>query len=515
MLLTELVRTSAAVSGSRSRNTKRNTLARTLAAMDAPEVTLGVSYLIGQLPQGRIGIGPATIRAAARAPAAASATLTLQDVNATIEHMLGLTGTGSTTERRRLLHDLLARATAEEQDFLTRLALGELRQGALEGVMVEAIARAAECDARDVRRAAMLAGDLARVANVALREGVAGLAQYRLTVGTPIRAMLAQTADAVEAALTTFGRTVLDYKMDGARVQIHKSGTDVAIFSRRLNDVTASVPEIVAAVRDLPARELVLDGEAIALAPDARPRTFQTTMRRFGRTHDVAAMRDEIPLSFFCFDCLLVDGDDLLDSTTDQRLSVLDAVLPNDVIMPRTTTDDPAAASAFVARALAAGHEGIMAKDPAAAYEAGNRGSAWLKVKTAHTLDLVILAAEWGSGRRQGWLSNLHLGARDPASGQFVMLGKTFKGLTDDMLRWQTEVLQELAVARDPLTVYVDPQIVVEIAFNDVQTSPHYPAGLALRFARVKRYRIDKRAEEADTIDTVRALHQPSISPTL
>jgi DNA ligase 1 len=508
--LIELVHSSAGVARSRGRNTKRALLARTLAALGPSEVALGASYLVGQLRQGRIGIGPSAIRDAARTPPAAASTLMLGDVDAMMERVRALGGKGAGSERRRLLRDLFSRATAEEQEFLVRLLQAELRQGAVEGVMVESIAEASGCTPREVRRAVAVSGNLARVAAAALQSGSHGLTRFRLELGQPVHAMLAQTAADVESAVAALRRAVLDFKMDGARVQVHKHGADVAVFSRRLNDVSASVPEIVEAVAALPSRRLVLDGEAIALDAHARPLPFQTTMRRFGRTQDLERMRQRLPLSVFFFDCLHADGEDLLDAPTDARLAALDATVRGDSIMPRIVTSDAASATAFLARALQAGHEGVMAKDPAAPYEAGNRGSAWLKIKSAHTLDLVVLAAEWGSGRRSGWLSNLHLGARDSASGKFVMLGKTFKGLTDEMLAWQTQALLEREIARDEYTVYVRPEIVVEITFNDVQTSPQYPAGLALRFARVKAFRRDKEAHEADTIETVRALHHRS-----
>jgi DNA ligase-1 len=320
--------------------------------------------------------------------------------------------------------------------------------------------------------------------------------------------MLAQPADDVADALGTLGPAAFEYKLDGARIQVHKGGDEVRVFSRRLNEVTGAVPEIVEAARGLPLREAILDGEAIALRTDGWPQPFQTTMRRFGRKLDVAEMRKSLPLESFFFDVLALDGVPLIDRPGKERIAALVAALPEPLRIPRIVTDRPAEAEAFVGKALAAGHEGVMAKSLHAPYEAGARGKSWLKVKSATTLDLVVLAAEWGNGRRQGWLSNLHLGARDPAHGGFVMLGKTFKGLTDQMLTWQTEQFLAREIARDRYTVYVRPELVVEIAFNDLQASPHYPGGLALRFARVKAYRPDKRPEEADTIDTVRAIYQ-------
>ncbi len=322
----------------------------------------------------------------------------------------------------------------------------------------------------------------------------------------PLQPMLAQPADDIAAALALLGTAALEWKVDGARVQVHKAGDEIRVYTRNLNDVTASVPEIVEAMRDLPARELILDGEAIAVTPDGAPQPFQVTMRRFGRKLDVARMRAELPLAVYFFDCLYRDGVSLVDRPAHERFDALADAVPAPLVVPRLITADVGAAEAFYADALARGHEGVMAKALDATYEAGSRGASWLKVKRAHTLDLVVLAAEWGNGRRKGWLSNLHLGARDPAGG-WVMLGKTFKGMTDALLAWQTRELLARETRRDAYTVHVRPELVVEIAFNDLQESPEYPGGLALRFARVKGYRADKRAEDADTIETVRALH--------
>ena len=371
--------------------------------------------------------------------------------------------------------------------------------------MAEALAAAADLPPAEVQRALMLAGDLPTVAEAALTEGLSGLRRFALQLFRPLQPMLAHSAEDVPQALQRLGTAALEWKLDGARVQVHKGGDEVRVYSRRLNEVTAAVPEIVEAVRALPARELILDGEAIALRPDGTPLPFQATMRRFGRKLEVARMRAQMPLSPFFFDCLLLDGESLLEAPEDERFRALAAILPSGLLVPRLVTAEAAPAQAFLDAALGRGHEGILAKSPQAPYAAGRRGYQWLKVKKAHTLDLVVLAAEWGSGRRRGWLSNLHLGARDPAGG-FVMLGKTFKGMTDEMLAWQTQKLLALAVARDAATVYVRPELVVEIDFNEIQASPRYPGGLALRFARVKSYRPDKRPEDADSIATVRSL---------
>jgi DNA ligase-1 len=405
-----------------------------------------------------------------------------------------------------MLAELFGRATAEEQRVLRGLVVGEVRQGALEALVLEAVARAAEVPLTELRRAVMLRGELAPVAAAVLRQGAAGLAGFRMQVGRPVQPMLAQTAASVEAALERLGDASWDYKLDGVRVQVHRLGQEVAVFTRTLEDVTERVPEIVAAVLVLPVRSIVLDGEAIALRGDGRPRPFQQTASRLATRTHVPGWQDRLPLTTFVFDALHLDGDDLLDLGTSARQRAMESVLPTDLLVPRLVTARVEDAREFFRTALAAGHEGLVAKAPDAPYEAGRRGGSWLKVKPRHTLDLVVLAAEWGHGRRTGWLSNLHLGARDPDGG-FVMLGKTFKGLTDDVLRWQTERLLELAVDRGDWVVRVRPELVVEVAFDGVQTSPRYPGGMALRFARVLRYRPDKLAADADTVVAVRAIH--------
>jgi DNA ligase-1 len=406
----------------------------------------------------------------------------------------------------------MARATSDEQHFLFALAIGEVRQGALEGVMAEAVAKAANLPADRVRRAAMLAGDLGTMAEAVLTEGEAGLARWSLQLFRPIQPMLADSAPNVAEALAEFGDGVagaLEWKLDGARIQVHKQGDRIAVYTRSLNDVTPAVPEVTEAVRAFPAAELILDGEVIALDKDERPLPFQVTMRRFGRRLDIEALRAELPVVPFFFDILRLDGEDLLDHQLHQRLTRLDAIVPPTMRVPRLITTDIDEAKRFEASALDRGHEGLMAKSLSAPYAAGRRGSAWLKIKTARTLDLVVLAVEWGSGRRKGWLSNIHLGARDPVNGGFVMLGKTFKGMTDEMLEWQTKEFLARETHREGHIVHVRPEVVVEIAFNDVQRSPHYPGGVALRFARVKAYRNDKRPDEADTIESVLQLAPP------
>jgi DNA ligase-1 len=509
-LLATLVDASATAAQTSSRLAKRDAIAACLRSAQGDEVEIAVAYLSGETRQGRIGIGYATL-AGLRGTPAAEAMLTLGEVDAALAGIATTSGKGAAAARGAQLRALFERATAAEQDFLVRLLVGELRQGALEGVMIEAIAAAAGVPVPAVRRAAMFSGSLREAARVALVEGERGLQRFAVQLQRPVQPMLAQPADDIAGALAQLGTAALEWKVDGARVQVHKAGDTVKVYTRNLNDVTASVPEIVEALQALPARELILDGEAVALKPNGAPLPFQVTMRRFGRKVDVARMRAELPLAVYFFDCLLHDGTPLIDRPARERFDALAAAVPAPLVVPRLVTAEVAAAEDFYADALARGHEGVMAKSLEAPYEAGSRGAGWLKVKRAHTLDLVVLAAEWGNGRRQGWLSNLHLGARDPAGG-WVMLGKTFKGMTDALLEWQTKELLAREAGRDRHVVHVRPELVVEIAFNDLQESPQYPGGLALRFARVKGYRPDKRAEEADTIDTVRALHAAQLA---
>ncbi|WP_166903953.1 ATP-dependent DNA ligase [Mycobacterium sp. DL440] len=504
MLLADVAAASADIAGASARLAKITRIATLLALAaaegDAQTVAVTVSWLSGELPQRQIGVGWAALRSL---PASAEIpTLTISGVDTAFTDIKGIAGKGSQSLRADSVRDLFAAATDTEQTFLRRLLGGELRQGALTGVMADAVARASGIPAAEVRRAAMLAGDLPAVAAAALTGGRDALAEFQLQVGRPVGPMLAQTATGVADALERLGGTaILEAKLDGARVQIHREGSEVSVFTRSLDDVTHRLPEVVEATLALPATDLIADAEAIALRPDRRPHPFQVTAARFGRK----TPNDLEPLSVFFFDLLHIDGQDLLDLPTDQRLASLDALVPRDRRVDRVITADAAAAQQFLDRTLAAGHEGVMAKAPTAPYEAGRRGAGWLKVKPVHTLDLVVLAVERGSGRRTGKLSNIHLGARDPDTGGFVMLGKTFKGMTDAMLIWQTERFRELQVDDDGWVVTVRPEQVVEIAFDGVQRSSRYPGGVALRFARVLRYRDDKTPEEADTIDTVRA----------
>ncbi len=505
-LLAALVATSKEVAATAARSAKVQALVGCLRALELDELEVGVLFLSGEIRQGRLGIGYSTLRASAEV-AAASPSLEIREVDAAFEALAAIRGSGSTARRTQALRALFGRATRGEQEFLLRLLVGELRQGALTGVMVEAIAAALGLPLADVRRAAMYESRLGIVARTGRELGVQGLRRFQLQVMSPIAPMLAQTASDVEEALAAIdGDVVFEWKLDGARIQVHKDREHVRVFTRGLNEVTSAIPEIVAEVRALPAEQLVLDGEAIALTQAGRPQPFQTTMRRFGRKLDVERLREELPMRAFYFDCLRLNDRGIADRPTRERFAALASAVPAAQLIPRLTTRSLDAARAFYDDAIAHGHEGIMAKALEASYEAGNRGASWLKIKRAHTLDLVVLAAEWGHGRRTGKLSNLHLGALDPATGRYVMLGKTFKGLTDAMLEWQTKELLALETQRDEWTVFVRPALVVEIAFSDLQASPRYPGGLALRLARVKRYRPDKRVEEADTMDTVRKI---------
>ena len=551
VLLSEVAQVSTAVTATSARNAKIEQIAALLGRVPPGEVTVAVAFLSGELLQGQIGVGYAAVSEMLRAPAAADAAvraaedaaaghggpahdqagLTLTDVDAAFETIGAVTGPGSQAERRRLLTGLFARATPREREFLVRLLAGDLGQGALEGVMTDAVARAAGVPAEDVRRAHQLGGSLPEVARAALGDSPrsadrarAALRGFTLRVGRPVRPMLAASAPDIAAALDRISPAAAEWKIDGIRIQVHRSGRQVAVFTRTLEDITARVPEIAEAALSLPVADAVLDGEAVALTPDGRPRPFQVTAARTASQADVARLREQTPLTAFLFDLLHLDGADLIDAPAGERHRQLSRIAPATLLTPRIVTADPAAAEAFLADAIARGHEGVVLKSLDSPYRAGRRGSEWIKVKPRHTLDLVVLAAEWGHGRRRGVLSNLHLGARDPETGGLVMLGKTFKGLTDEMLAWQTTRLLGLADPARPWpegedrraahgVVRVRPELVVEIAFDGVQASRRYPGGLALRFARVLRYRPDKSAAEADTIDAVRAIWSAGVAP--
>lgn len=501
MRLAELVATSHDVASTPARSAKVAALADLIRRLDPDEVEAGVAMLAGEPRQGKIGVGWAALQGVAPPPAGEPA-LTVLAVDAALTELARLSGSGSNTARRRALVALFGASTAAEAEFLRRLLTGELRQGALEGVVADAVARAAAVPAAAVRRAAMLAGNLPRAAVVARTGGAPALAAVGLEVLRPVLPMLAATSPDAASAVAELGESSVEWKLDGARIQAHRAGSDVRLYTRNLNDVTARLPAVVEIVASLPVDTVVLDGEVLGLRIDERPKRFQDTMSRFGR-HDGGGAG----LTVMFFDLLHLDGADLLDRPLVDRIEAL-GVVAGPWRVPSLRTGDPEEAAAFLAGALTAGHEGVMVKAAASTYEAGRRGQAWRKVKPVRTLDLVVLAAEWGHGRRQGWLSNLHLGARDPAGG-FVMVGKTFKGLTDAVLAWQTERLRELAVSAHGHVVEVRPELVVEVALDGVQSSTRYPGGVALRFARVKRYRQDKSPEEADTIRAVQALLLP------
>jgi ATP-dependent DNA ligase I len=504
VLLAQIAQVSRAVAVTSARLAKIDMLAAALREAGPLEVPIAVAYLSGELPQRQIGIGWAALRGGFTP--AAEPTLTLSDVDSGFSAIGAVSGKGSAAARKSLVSELLGRATPGEQQFLFGLLSGELRQGALEGVMTDAVARAASVPVADVRRAVMLRGSLGAVAAAALAGGSEALRAFGLEVGRPVRPMLAASAATIGDALAKLGgpgvQAAVEWKLDGIRIQAHLRGGDVRLFTRTLDDITGRLPEVVAALAKLPVGTAVLDGELIALGEDGRPLPFQDTAARAASQDAVPA----VPLSVFLFDALHLEGADLIDLPDWKRHAELAWAVPPELVMPRLVTDSAADATAFFREAVARGHEGVVVKSLDTPYAAGRRGAGWIKVKPRHTLDLVVLAVEWGHGRRRGWLSNLHLGARDPQTGGFVMLGKTFKGLTDELLTWQTERLLALEDRRDEWTVYVRPELVVEIAFDGVQRSPRYPGGLALRFARVLRYREDKSAAEADTIEEVRAL---------
>ena len=510
MLLADVLAASDAVAATRSRTAKAAAIAGLLRRAAAGEVRPVTAWLSGEPLQGRLGVGWRTLSRSARGEAP-SASLTVADVDGALTGLAATAGPGSTARREELLDRLLGAATGAEQHFLVRLLTGELRQGALEGVVLDAVASAAEVPAAAVRRAFMLSGSLPETAATALTGGAAALAAVRLEVGRPVHPMLASPGSSLDAALADLGAEVtVEYKLDGARIQVHRDGDEVRVWTRTLREVTASVPELVERVRALPCHAAVLDGETLALDADGRPRAFQDTMSRFGSDGAGGETAAGALLSPFFFDLLHLDGRDLLDEPLRVRLDALAGLLADEehaaLRMPGVRRPDPGRAAGVLDDALAAGHEGVVVKALGAPYAAGRRGKAWQKVKPVLTLDLVVIGAEWGYGRRTGKLSNIHLGARDPDGGEPVMVGKTFKGMTDDLLDWQTQTFPELAREQPDWGVLLRPELVVEIALDGVQRSPRYAGGVALRFARVLRYRPDKTVADADTIDAVRAL---------
>lgn len=499
MFLADLVGVADAVAVTRSRSAKVGLIAGLLERLSPEEIAPCVGFLSGSPPQGKIGVGWARL-AAIDVPHATVPSLSIGDLDRALSKILNTTGPGSTEARARLLGELLGRATAPEADFTRRLLVGELRQGALAGIMTDAIALAAGVPGELVRRAVMLSGDLGEAARVALTQGAEALSEIRLQVLRPLQPMLASTADDLAEAMSGAGPASVEWKIDGIRIQVHRSGNEVRVFTRNLNDLTKGVPEIVAVAKELPAGRFVLDGEALGIEEEGMPPRFQETAGRLGRKEAETGL----PIAPWFFDCLHLDGVDLLDRPLVERIETLDRIASHWRV-PSIVTEDYEEASKVLDQALAAGHEGVVVKSANSLYQAGRRGKSWQKVKVAKTLDLVVLGAEWGHGRRKGWLSNLHLGARDP-SGGFVMVGKTFKGLTDELLPWQTGRFLELETERKGITVLIRPEVVVEVELDGVQVSPRYPGGVALRFARVKRYRPDKSPAEADTIEIVRRM---------
>jgi DNA ligase 1 len=501
-LLAELVAVSSAVAATAKRSEKARLLAGVLVRLASADIAVAVGALIGEARQGRIGLGWAALNSTQAVPDHPGGILTIAELDHFLTAVDGTTGPGSVARRRLLVDGLAEQSSPSEFEFVRRLCFGEVRHGALGGVMTEAIAKAGGVAVDEVRRAAMMLGDLGQTAVIALTGGGDALRRVGLIVGRPIGPMLASSAPTVAEALAATGIASVEYKLDGARIQVHRDGDDVRIFTRNLNEITERLPGVVAAVSAFPARRFVLDGEVIGLGGDGRPQAFQDTMSDFGAEHAPAT-----ELRAFFFDVIHLDGRDLLDEPLTVRRGALGALAGASVI-PSLVTNDDAAAERFADEAIACGHEGVVVKAMTSVYAAGRRGSGWIKVKPVHTFDLVVLAAEWGHGRRRGWLSNLHLGARHPSDEtRFVMVGKTFKGLTDDLLAWQTDELQRLATHRDEYTVYVEPKLVVEVAIDGVQRSSRYPGGIALRFARVRRYRPDKSAAEADAVTSLQTLN--------
>ncbi|HEY4105458.1 MAG TPA: ATP-dependent DNA ligase [Polyangiaceae bacterium] len=510
--LTDIVAASRDVAATRSRIKKTARFAEILRQFSLAELAAGIGFLCGGLRQGRLGLGYRALQRVKSEPEPQTAAVSVLELDAVFTALEDLSGKGVASEREKLLSALFARLAHDERDFVMRLILGELRQGALESIVLDAIAVAASVSPESIRKAMLFAGSAPEVALAAFRGGEAELSQFSIQLFRPLRPMLAQSAKNSEEAFERTAPCAFEYKLDGARVQLHRQGERVAIYSRYGNELTASLPEIAELARTFSARELVLDGEVIALRPDGRAEPFQVTMQRVGRKLRVESARADLPLRAFFFDCLYLDGEVLVEKPNSERWEALCRAVPEAARFTRVVVNSVAEGEAVLHAALASGNEGVVVKSLASTYDAGRRGAGWVKVKPAPTLDLVVLAAEWGSGRRKGFLSNLHLGARDPETGEFVMLGKTFKGLTDAMLAWQTQKLQELATEKSDWVVQVRPELVVEIAFDGLQKSSTYAGGLALRFARVKRYREDKPASQADSIGFVRQIYEKSLA---
>jgi DNA ligase-1 len=511
LFLRDLVEISEKVGATPKKKEKASFLAQFFRRAREKEISLSAFYLSGELPQGRLGIGWATLQEALKEASFQPNPLGLIDLDLYFESIAREKGSGSSGRKVQTLREILSRSTERENEFLAKLIMGEIRQGALQGLVLEALAQATSLPIDLLQRSLMFSGNIGDLARVAMEEGVTGLSKFQPNLFRPISPMLASPVEGEDEAIERLGEAGWEYKIDGARIQVHKEGKEIRIFTRHLREITESLPEIVHLASKLPMDKVIFEGEAIALREDGRPFSFQTTMRRFGRIQDVETLQKKISLKPFFFDLLYLDGESLIETSYRDRFGELSERIPPEYLIPRIVTADSKKVQSFLIQSLKAGHEGLMAKGLDSTYVAGQRGFLWLKIKPAQTLDLVVLAAEWGHGRRKGWLSNLHLGARDEESRKFVMLGKTFKGLTDEMLQWQTKRLLHLEIGRDEWTVYVRPELVVEIAFNDIQESPHYPGRLALRFARVKRFREDKSPLEADTFQKVRAIFESDL----
>jgi DNA ligase-1 len=508
LFLRDLVDISEKVGAAPKKKEKASLLAQFFRRAREKEISLAAFYLSGELPQGRLGIGWATLQEAFKGSSFQPNPLSLIDLDLYLESIAREKGSGSSGRKVQSLREILSHSEEREKEFLAKLIMGEIRQGALEGLVLEALAQATSLPIDLLQRSLMFSGSIGEVARTAVEEGASGLFRFQPKLFHPISPMLASPVEGEVEAIERLGEAGWEYKIDGARIQVHKDGEEIRIFTRHLKEITESVPEIITLAKKFPMDKAIFEGEAIALREDGRPLPFQTTMRRFGRIQDVEKIQKEIPLKPFFFDLLHLDGESLIENSYKERFGQLSERIPPEYLIPRMVTAEGQKVQEFLLQSLKEGHEGLMAKGLDSPYVAGQRGFLWLKIKPTQTLDLVVLAAEWGHGRRKGCLSNLHLGAKDAESGEFVMLGKTFKGLTDEMLQWQTKKLLELEIARDEWTVYVRPELVVEIAVNDIQESPRYPGGLALRFARVKSFREDKSPSEADTFQKVRAIFE-------
>ncbi len=503
MLLRDIVTVSKRVRETTRKKEKIFLISDFLKNCRGKEISIASSYLSGEIPQQSLGIGWGILEKVISTSLLNPKNINLIEVDQFLNEISSLSGKGSLEKKVKLLQDLFSSIDEEEKQFIAGLITGELRQGALVGIVIDAITEASNIPEQLIQQAFMLSGNIGEVARVALEEGVSGLSSFKPRLFKPISPMLANTAEKEDDPLLRWGEVACEYKIDGARIQVHKDKEEIKVFTRHLKEVTERVPEIIEFAKGLPFDQAIFEGEVFAIRGDGRPMPFQITMRRFGRVQEIERIRKELPLTSYFFDLLYIDGESLLNEPYNKRFHLLSKHIPDRYIIPRIITNQKDEILNFLKKSLEEGNEGIMAKSMDSPYVAGHRGYYWLKIKPSQTLDLVVLGAEWGHGRRKGYLSNLHLGARDPESGRFIMLGKTFKGLTDEMLRWQTEKLLSIEIDRDEWTVYVQPSLVVEIAFDSLQESPRYPGGLALRFARVKRYRLDKSPHEADTIQKV------------